>query len=95
MDSVGSGINYTSIYQYIDLNISKLSRRIEEVSGQVPSLESTVTSLLADHEKKNSEKVETMSAKLARDNAELRTVITSLQAQVSQLKMMNGEGRAE
>ena len=78
-----------NFFQYTDLRVSELKKRIEDISDQAVSLldvEDNVTNLLSDYEKRFNGKIETIERKEDRDIAELKKLITSLQTQIEQIK---------
>ena len=81
--------NFSNFVQYTDLRVDELKKRIEALANQAVSVlevEDNVTNLLSDCEKSFNEKIETVERKEDRDNAEIRKLITSLQAQIEQIK---------
>lgn len=80
---------FSNFVQYTDLRVDELRKRIEAIANQTASVlevEDNVTNLLSDFEKRFNGKIESVERKADRDIAELRKIITSLQAQVEQIR---------
>ena len=80
---------FSNFVQYTDLRVDELRKKIEAIANQAVSVmevEDNVTNLLSDFEKRFNGKIETIERKADRDIAELRKIVTSLQAQVEQIR---------
>lgn len=76
-----------AICRFYDTDPAKIIRQ------EKPKDDDAVLELLVEQEKKFDEQIERLRVKTDRDMAELRSLITSLQSQIQQLRAISGEGR--